>query len=285
MAGFFQELENTITKTGNAASQKARDFAETNRLNGEMSRLTTQRNTQIATLGQMLYDYKKGGDDAQEPDYDSVIASIDEIDAQVYDLETRLGELKGMIRCPQCKKLVPQMQRTCNLCGAELPPPPIPLPPQGMPPQGMPPQGMPPQGMPPQGAAPQMAPASCAKCGKPLAPGAKFCTGCGTPVTAMAPAAPADETPAAPAPETPEAPAPETPAVPAPETPAAESAAPEGLQELAENAEQVVEEAGEMTESVAEGVGDVLEQVVTGVGETIEEAAEEVAEEVRKDET
>lgn len=196
MANFFDNM-----------GKKAKDFSETNRLNGELGRLRQQRMEMFSQLGQMYYDHKKS-ENADEPDYARLIEAIDAVNANTRAVEEKIAQIKGDAICPKCNGIVPQGNRFCPHCGGEMPLPPPPqmpsygqpgmAPPPGFaqPPMGQPPMGQPPMGAPVPGAeTPLMQPGGdvCKNCGTPILPNAKFCAKCGTPTGFVAP--PAQDTP------------------------------------------------------------------------------------------
>lgn len=185
MANFFDNV-----------GQKAKGFTETTKLNGELSKLQQQRQQMFAQLGQMYYEHKKN-DSAPEPDYTPMISAIDNVNANTRAIEERIATIKGGTVCQKCSGIVPQGNKFCPHCGAEMPVMVQPAQPFGQPPFGQPPMAGPGGGA-PMGDGMGMTPprmgaggSACVNCGAPLAPGVKFCAKCGTPTGAGATPQPA----------------------------------------------------------------------------------------------
>jgi len=157
---FFDELGKKISKTGADAAQKAKNMAETVKLNG----LISDEEKRIKDLWtQIGKQYCETFGESPDPALAAYVADIKQASANIDSYEADVRRIKGVITCDNCGGAVSSTAPFCSTCGSPvkvLAPP---------------------------------APAGvnvCANCGTHLSYTQAFCTGCGSKVVAPPPPPP-----------------------------------------------------------------------------------------------
>ena len=137
---FFEELGNKVSQAGNKIAEAARTSSQTSQLENDIRNMQAEIDGCLHQMGSMLY-YEKKNPEAQKPDYDPIIAHIDQLTNSLNWAIQENDRLHGVIRCAQCGNAVAIGTPYCPRCGYALPVP-------NMPPQGFAngPQPVPPQG-------------------------------------------------------------------------------------------------------------------------------------------
>lgn len=168
---FFDNIGSKASAAGQAAAEKARNFAEVNRLNGVISDHEKRISRLYFEIGQSYYERHKGDPEAEELER---IAAITDTNEKIAVCREQIKTLKGVEKCPNCGADVQNGSQFCNNCGTRMPPASMKTAPKA---------GL-----------------TCPTCGAAVAEGNLFCNNCGTklaptpaPAPAPAPAEPAVE--------------------------------------------------------------------------------------------
>lgn len=149
---FWDNLSKKATETTAKAMQKAKDFSDITRLNGQISEEETKINNAYLAIGRLYVEVHSG--DA-EPQFSTWISSIQESLSKINTYRRQVQDIKGVQRCEKCGAEVAAGSAFCNSCGAPMPKVEVTAPQNGI---------------------------ACKNCGAIVQPGMKFCTSCGTPV-------------------------------------------------------------------------------------------------------
>lgn len=149
---FWDNLSKKATETTAKAMQKAKDFSDITRLNGQISEEETKINNAFLAIGRL---YAEIHSTDAEPQFSAWIASIQESQGKIDTYRRQVQDVKGVQRCEKCGAEVAAGSAFCNSCGAPMPKQTTPV---------------------PQGSV------ICKNCGAIVQAGMKFCTSCGTPV-------------------------------------------------------------------------------------------------------
>ena len=164
---FFDNIGSKASAAGQAAAEKARNFAEVNRLSGVISDHEKRISRLYFEIGQSYYMRHKDDPEAEELER---IAAITDTNEKIAVCRNQIKTLKGVEKCPNCGADVQNGSQFCNNCGTRMPPASMKTAPKA---------GL-----------------TCPTCGTELESDAAFCFNCGTklaPTPAPAPApAPAD---------------------------------------------------------------------------------------------
>ena len=168
---FFDNIGSKASAAGQAAAEKARNFAEVNRLNGVISDHEKRISRLYFEIGQSYYERHKDDPEAEELER---IAEITDTNEKIAVCRNQIKTLKGVEKCPNCGADVQNGSQFCNKCGTRMPPASMKTAPKA---------GL-----------------TCPTCGTELESDAAFCFNCGTklaptpaPAPAPAPAEPAVE--------------------------------------------------------------------------------------------
>ena len=166
---FFDNIGSKASAAGQAAAEKARNFAEVNRLSGVISDHEKRISRLYFEIGQSYYERHKDDPEAEELER---IAAITDTNEKIAVCRNQIKTLKGVEKCPNCGADVQNGSQFCNNCGTRMPPASMKTAPKA---------GL-----------------TCPTCGTELESDAAFCFTCGTklaptPAPAPAPAEPAVE--------------------------------------------------------------------------------------------
>ena len=168
---FFDNIGSKASAAGQAAAEKARNFAEVNRLSGVISDHEKRISRLYFEIGQSYYERHKDDPEAEELER---IAEITDTNEKIAVCRNQIKTLKGVEKCPNCGADVQNGSQFCNNCGTRMPPASMKTAPKA---------GL-----------------TCPTCGTELESNAAFCFNCGTklaptpaPAPAPAPAEPAVE--------------------------------------------------------------------------------------------
>ncbi|MBS7366065.1 MAG: zinc ribbon domain-containing protein [Oscillospiraceae bacterium] len=168
---FFDNIGSKASAAGQAAAEKARNFAEVNRLSGVISDHEKRISRLYFEIGQSYYERHKDDPEAEELER---IAAITDTNEKIAVCRNQIKTLKGVEKCPNCGADVQNGSQFCNNCGTRMPPASMKTAPKA---------GL-----------------TCPTCGTELESDAAFCFNCGTklaptpaPAPAPAPAEPAVE--------------------------------------------------------------------------------------------
>ena len=166
---FFDNIGSKASAAGQAAAEKARNFAEVNRLSGVISDHEKRISRLYFEIGQSYYERHKDDPEAEELER---IAAITDTNEKIAVCRNQIKTLKGVEKCPNCGADVQNGSQFCNNCGTRMPPASMKTAPKA---------GL-----------------TCPTCGTELESNAAFCFNCGTklaptpaPAPAPAPAEPA----------------------------------------------------------------------------------------------
>lgn len=168
---FLDNIGSKASAAGQAAAEKARNFAEVTRLNGVISDHEKRISRLYFEIGQSYYERHKDDPEAEELER---IAAITDTNEKIAVCREQIKTLKGVEKCPNCGADVQNGSQFCNNCGTRMPPASMKTAPKA---------GL-----------------TCPTCGAAVAEGNLFCNNCGTklaptpaPAPAPAPAEPAVE--------------------------------------------------------------------------------------------
>lgn len=116
---FFDNIGSKASAAGQAAAEKARNFAEVNRLNGVISDHEKRISRLYFEIGQSYYMRHKDDPEAEELER---IAEITDTNEKIAVCREQIKTLKGVEKCPNCGADVQNGSQFCNKCGTRMPP-------------------------------------------------------------------------------------------------------------------------------------------------------------------
>ena len=148
---FFDNIGSKASAAGQAAAEKARNFAEVTRLGGVVSDHEKRISRLYFEIGQSYYERHKDDPEAEELER---IAAITDTNEKIAVCRNQIKTLKGVEKCPNCGADVQNGSQFCNKCGTRMPPASMKTAPKA---------GL-----------------TCPTCGAALTEGNLFCNNCGT---------------------------------------------------------------------------------------------------------
>lgn len=149
--GFFGDVKNSLTETGQGLTQKAKDTTEIYRLNSLNKNKEKEMEQVAVQIGMQYYSNFKEECEAKFP----------ELSAQIMNLQKEIDDNKQMIekissedvrKCPTCGNKIEEGQAFCTNCGTRIE------------------------------ENKEVMKNVCKNCGAEIAEGDRFCIHCGTPV-------------------------------------------------------------------------------------------------------
>jgi len=147
----FDEIGKRIAQTSQSAAQKAKDLAETAKLNGMISEEQKSINNAFQQIGKAYYETYGG---VSDPLFVRLVGGINDSKAKIATYSDQIKQIKGIVNCQKCGGDVPYSAPFCSSCGSPM----------------------------------NTAPAAtdnvvlCEACGASVAANTAFCTGCGSKV-------------------------------------------------------------------------------------------------------
>lgn len=153
---FFDNFTKMVSEAGQKTVQKTKEFADTAKLNSQIS--DEERNIQnlYNQIGRMYVEkYRENPDE----DFSSLISSIKASEEKIRDYRKQIQDIKGIQKCLKCGAEVPAGAAFCNNCGSPMTKPepaadPVPQP-----------------------------TVKCPNCGEEMLEGTNFCVKCGSPLS------------------------------------------------------------------------------------------------------
>ena len=151
---FFDKLSKTVTEVSQKTIAKAKELADTSRLNSMISEEEKVIANQYFQIGKLYVSVHK---DDFEDDFAGMIGAIAEAEAKIKDFKMQIQGIKGVQRCEKCGAEVPNGAAFCSSCGATMPRIRVPVSNDCI---------------------------KCENCGAEVKKGMRFCTSCGKPTDA-----------------------------------------------------------------------------------------------------
>ncbi len=114
---FFEQLGKRISDAGQSVAQQTKNFADTTRLNMEISDKEKKIAQLYAAIGQAYYEAHKNDADAESADK---IAAINALFAEIADNRERIGQIKGVAKCASCGAELSAEALFCTSCGSKV---------------------------------------------------------------------------------------------------------------------------------------------------------------------
>ena len=110
---FFNKISDSLVSAGKEVTEKAKDMTDAGRLQYDISKKKADINDKYRALGKKYYSEHR---DEKDDSIVSITAALEEL----HDLERRLADVKGGIRCEKCGAIVPTGSSYCGKCGARV---------------------------------------------------------------------------------------------------------------------------------------------------------------------
>ena len=126
IASLLEAVRKNAREAGDAASnaaylagKKGEAVFSNVKLNMQILGLQNDIRNALAEIGQMVYDTHTGGTDNQEALLEK-LREIDQMHAQIADIEVRIGRAEVIRTCPVCGAEARDGDAYCGQCGEKL---------------------------------------------------------------------------------------------------------------------------------------------------------------------
>ncbi|MBQ7372662.1 MAG: zinc ribbon domain-containing protein [Blautia sp.] len=113
----MDKFTGTINNAGENAARIAKDRSEIGRCNNQIADGERKIHDLYLQIGEYLYTNRP---DTADEQIQELFQQLDKEKQVIYELESRIIELKGEERCPACGAAVAKDSLFCNHCGVKL---------------------------------------------------------------------------------------------------------------------------------------------------------------------
>ena len=114
----FDKISRAVTETGQKTLAKAKELADTSRLNALISEEEKKITNLYYQIGKLYVSIH--GEDHEE-EFVGMIKEIADTETKINDGKRQIQELKGVQRCEKCGAEVPKGSAFCSACGSPMP--------------------------------------------------------------------------------------------------------------------------------------------------------------------
>ena len=114
---FFENLTEALSSKGKEAAEAAKRVAEIANLKSQIGTINVEIKKNYRKIGEAYYDAYKDSEVVCE--FEENVQSIRDAKKAVAELEKKIRDLKGDIKCEKCESLIPADSNFCPKCGAK----------------------------------------------------------------------------------------------------------------------------------------------------------------------
>ena len=117
---FFENLTEALSSKGKEAAEAAKRVAEIANLKSQIGTINVEIKKNYRKIGEAYYDAYKDSEVVCE--FEENVQSIRDAKRAVAELEKKIRDLKGDIKCEKCESIIPADSNFCPKCGAKVEP-------------------------------------------------------------------------------------------------------------------------------------------------------------------
>ena len=117
---FFENFTEALSSKGKEAAEAAKRVAEIANLKSQIGTINVEIKKNYRKIGEAYYDAYKDSEVVCE--FEENVQSIRDAKRAVAELEKKIRDLKGDIKCEKCESLIPADSNFCPKCGAKVEP-------------------------------------------------------------------------------------------------------------------------------------------------------------------
>ena len=114
---FWEKMGETLTVKGKDVADKARELAEVNRLNTQISVQKKKIENLYKEIGQLIYENRE---DWKSADVSAQIEQIDSAQKSIEGLQKDILRVKGVRKCENCGAEIDRNMVFCPKCGTAM---------------------------------------------------------------------------------------------------------------------------------------------------------------------
>lgn len=108
-----------VGETARTFGNRAREVAETTKLNGQIAIRKTEAERLYADVGKAYCDARVGRKDCKG-DVEALCLKIEALNAEIESLQAEIDEIRQVRRCKACGEVSSTNSRFCGACGAKF---------------------------------------------------------------------------------------------------------------------------------------------------------------------
>lgn len=114
---FFDDLGAALSSTGRDVAQKAKNLAETTRLNGQVAQQETEIQNLYISVGKQYFEQNRA---AENGPFAEELRQIQEHLDTIAELRRQILRIRGVAQCPHCGVELPSGSVFCPNCGKQV---------------------------------------------------------------------------------------------------------------------------------------------------------------------
>lgn len=115
----FEDVVSRVKDVAETAGKKTGELVELGKIKLKIADLRREISAAQEGLGRLVYDSRRSQENVEEL-IEACVGHIDELNAQLEELENKVMESKNAVRCDACGSLNVNTAVFCNQCGAKL---------------------------------------------------------------------------------------------------------------------------------------------------------------------
>lgn len=113
-----KKISKTFSKTYKVATEKSGKLIEEAKLRMQIASENDKISEKLEEIGAAVYEDFKAGN-SPYADFEEICKEIEESEASINEMRTKILEMKKMKRCAVCETEMSKEDRYCSKCGAE----------------------------------------------------------------------------------------------------------------------------------------------------------------------
>ncbi|MBQ3223825.1 MAG: hypothetical protein IJB41_09470 [Clostridia bacterium] len=115
----WDEFGKKAGETARNFGARAKEVAETTKLNGQIAIKKTEAERLYGEIGKAFFAIRAGR--SQESDeLDQLCAQVEKLDEEIAQLQKQIDVIRQVRRCKNCGEVSPNTSRYCGACGAKF---------------------------------------------------------------------------------------------------------------------------------------------------------------------
>ncbi len=115
---FWDDFGKRAGDTARSFAQRAKEVAETTKLNGQIAVKKTEEERLYAQIGKAYCQARAQGRD--DGALEELCAQIDALQEEIAAIQTQIDKTRQVRRCKECGEVCPNNARFCAACGARF---------------------------------------------------------------------------------------------------------------------------------------------------------------------
>ena len=115
----WEDIGKKAGETARTFSARAKEIAETTKLNGQIAIKKTETERLYGEIGKMFFAMRAGScQDSEE--LETLCAKVETLETEIAILQARIDVIRQVRRCKNCGEISPNSSRFCGACGTKF---------------------------------------------------------------------------------------------------------------------------------------------------------------------